>query len=119
MDNGITNGANVQEKNLVVRANGWCSVENVLIRDEGLTGRDLLVYMALAYHADCNTNECFPSINRLSKIARTSRRATVESIKKLMDSGYVKKEKRTNGNGSAMSNLYTLTGRCIRKRKGG
>ena len=52
---------------------------NWAVDDDRLGGYDLLVYMALIRHAD-NTGVCWPSLERLAKIARCSQPTVSKSL---------------------------------------
>ena len=64
-------------------------VESVLLMSGGY---DLLVYMALIRHAD-NTGVCWPSLERLAKIARCSQPTVSKSLNVLEQLGYIRRVK--------------------------
>jgi len=68
----------------------------------------MMVYWILNYHADRYGEHSFPSLTTISKEARTSRQGVVNSIKKLVEYGYINKEQRKRKDGSLTSNLYTI-----------
>lgn len=71
---------------------------NWAVDDDRLGGYDLLVYMALIRHAD-NTGICWPSLERLAKIARCSQPTVSKSLNVLEQLGYIRRVKsdgRTN-----------------------
>lgn len=65
---------------------------NWAVDDERLGGYDLLVYMALIRHAD-NTGVCWPSLERLAKIARCSQPTVSKSLNVLEQLGYIRRVK--------------------------
>lgn len=65
---------------------------NWAVDDDRLGGYDLLVYMALIRHAD-NTGICWPSLERLAKIARCSQPTVSKSLNVLERLGYVRRVK--------------------------
>lgn len=65
---------------------------NWAVDDDRLCGYDLLVYMALIRHAD-NTGICWPSLERLAKIARCSQPTVSKSLNRLEQLGYIRRVK--------------------------
>jgi hypothetical protein len=65
---------------------------NWAVDDDRLGGYDLLVYMALIRHAD-NTGVCWPSLERLAKIARCSQPTVSKSLNVLEQLGYIRRVK--------------------------
>ena len=65
---------------------------NWAVDDDRLGGYDLLVYMALIRHAD-NTGICWPSLERLAKIARCSQPTVSKSLNVLEQLGYIRRVK--------------------------
>lgn len=65
---------------------------NWAVDDDRLGGYDLLVYMALIRHAD-NTGICWPSLERLAKIARCSQPTVSKSLNRLEQLGYIRRVK--------------------------
>lgn len=65
---------------------------NWAVDDDRLGGYDLLVYMALIRHAD-NTGVCWPSLERLAKIARCSQPTVSKSLNRLEQLGYIRRVK--------------------------
>lgn len=65
---------------------------NWAVDDDRLGGYDLLVYMALIRHAD-NTGVCWPSLERLAKIARCSQPTVSKSLNVLERLGYIRRVK--------------------------
>lgn len=68
---------------------------NWAVDDDRLGGYDLLVYMALIRHAD-NTGVCWPSLERIAKVARCSQPTVSKSLNVLERLGYIR---RVNSNG--------------------
>ena len=71
---------------------GFSMVPNWAVDDDRLGGYDLLVYMALIRHAD-NTGVCWPSLERLAKIARCSQPTVSKSLNVLEQLGYIRRVK--------------------------
>jgi len=71
---------------------------NWAVDDDRLGGYDLLVYMALIRHAD-NTGVCWPSLERLAKIARCSQPTVSKSLNVLEQLGYIRRVK-SDGRGN-------------------
>ena len=65
---------------------------NWAVDDDRLGGYDLLVYMALIRHAD-NTGVCWPSLERIAKIARCSQPTVSKSLNVLEQLGYIRRVK--------------------------
>lgn len=65
---------------------------NWAVDDDRLGGYDLLVYMALIRHAD-NSGVCWPSLERLAKIARCSQPTVSKSLNVLEQLGYIRRVK--------------------------
>lgn len=65
---------------------------NWAVDDDRLGGYDLLVYMALIRHAD-NTGVCWPSLERLAKIARCSQPTVSKSLNVLEQLGCIRRVK--------------------------
>lgn len=71
---------------------GFSMLPNWAVDDDRLGGYDLLVYMALIRHAD-NTGVCWPSLERLAKIARCSQPTVSKSLNVLERLGYIRRVK--------------------------
>ena len=82
-------------------------VENVIIEDQELGAVDVLVYLALAKHAD-GEGVCWPSLPTLAKIARVHRSSVAHAIKHLEARGYLKRTPRFRPDGGVTSNAYRL-----------
>lgn len=65
---------------------------NWVVDDDRLGAYDLLVYMALIRHAD-NTGICWPSLERIAKIARCSQPTVSKSLNVLEQLGYIRRVK--------------------------
>jgi hypothetical protein len=82
-------------------------IENVVLEDQALSGIDVLVYLALAKHADTG-GICWPSMATIAKLARVHRATVAEAIKHLEVRGYLKRSARFRPNGGVTSNSYQL-----------
>ena len=65
---------------------------NWVVDDDRLGAYDLLVYMALIRHAD-NTGICWPSLERIARIARCSQPTVSKSLNVLEQLGYIRRVK--------------------------
>ncbi len=83
-------------------------IENVVLEDQGLSPVNLLVYIALAKHAD-GEGVCWPSMARIGKLARCARGTVARSIAQLEARGYLKRTARFRPDGGVTSNVYRLT----------
>src|SRR5208283_387660 len=68
---------------------------------------DLLVYIALAKHAD-GEGVCWPSMATIGKLARCARETVARSITHLEARGYLKRTARFRPDGGVTSNAYRL-----------
>jgi hypothetical protein len=96
---------------------GWVRVHNWLLEDPELRYKDKLVYLAIAKHADNNSQFCWPSTPLIAKEAgigrpslytyKNSQGKIVEgALDRLVRLGYIKIGKRNMG--TRVSNTYTL-----------
>lgn len=76
----------------ITQNTGFSMLPNWAVDDDRLGGYDLLVYMALIRHAD-NTGVCWPSLERLAKIARCSQPTVSKSLNVLEQLGYIRRVK--------------------------
>lgn len=76
----------------IAQNSGFSMLPNWAVDDDRLGGYDLLVYMALIRHAD-NTGVCWPSLERLAKIARCSQPTVSKSLNRLEQLGYIRRVK--------------------------
>ena len=76
----------------IAQNSGFSMLPNWAVDDDRLGGYDLLVYMALIRHAD-NTGICWPSLERLAKIARCSQPTVSKSLNVLEQLGYIRRVK--------------------------
>ena len=82
-------------------------IENVILEDQALGSVDVLVYLALAKHAD-GEGVCWPSLATLAQIARVHRSSVAQAIKRLEIRGYLKRTPRFRPDGGVTSNAYLL-----------
>lgn len=76
----------------IAQNSGFSMLPNWAVDDDRLGAYDLLVYMALIRHAD-NTGVCWPSLERLAKIARCSQPTVSKSLNVLEQLGYIRRVK--------------------------
>ena len=82
-------------------------IENIVLEDQELGPVDLLVYIALAKHADSD-GVCWPSMATLGKLARCARETVARSIAHLGARGYLELTPRFRPDGGVTSNAYRL-----------
>jgi len=82
-------------------------IENIVLEDQELGPVDLLVYIALAKHADTD-GVCWPSMATIGKLARCARGTVARSIARLEARGYLKRTARFRPDGGVTSNAYKL-----------
>src|SRR5271169_6320957 len=82
-------------------------IETVIIEDQALGPVDILVYLALAKHAD-GEGTCWPSMATIGKLARCARETVARSLKHLEARGYLKRTARFRPDGGVTSNVYQL-----------
>lgn len=76
----------------IAQNSGFSMLPNWAVDDDRLGGYDLLVYMALIRHAD-NAGVCWPSLERIAKIARCSQPTVSKSLNALEQLGYIRRVK--------------------------
>nr|DAJ36188.1 MAG TPA: helix-turn-helix domain protein [Caudoviricetes sp.] len=74
----------------IAQNSGFSMLPNWAVDDDRLGGHDLLVYMALIRHADDN-GVCWPSLERLARIARCSQPTVSKSLNVLEQLGYIRR----------------------------
>ena len=74
----------------IAQNSGFSMLPNWAVDDDRLGCYDLLVYMALIRHAD-NTGVCWPSLERLAKVARCSQPTVSKSLNVLEQLGYIRR----------------------------
>src|SRR5208283_3936170 len=82
-------------------------IETVILEDHALGPVDILVYLALAKHAD-GEGTCWPSMATIAKLARCARETVARSLKHLEARGYLKRTARFRPDGGVTSNAYQL-----------
>lgn len=86
----------------------FIAVDKPVLEDESLSAVDVMTYTALAYFADNNTRECWPSLAKLAKKARCHPSTVSASLSRLEALGYIKRQEQRRRDGGRGSNLYTL-----------
>src|SRR5699024_8561898 len=69
---------------------------------------DLVVYAVLCMFADNNDKTSYPSVSKISEIARCSDRVVHRSLKNLKEAGYIEIVNRSDRNGFKTSNQYVI-----------
>lgn len=67
----------------------YTKIMNYIIEDERLGAFDLTTYQAIKYHAG-NKAKCWPSLKRLCAIARCAETRLRESLRRLVECGYLR-----------------------------
>ena len=87
---------------------GFSSIPNKALKDKRLTHLDRCVLMALALRTNSG-GYCFPAYNKIAEDAFCSRRTAIYAVKKLVEYGYLLKQKRTiAGSAEQTSNGYFI-----------
>ena len=82
-------------------------IENIILEDQELGPVDVLVYIALAKHADAD-GTCWPSLATIARLARVCRSSAAQAIKHLEARGYLRRTARFRPDGGVTSNVYKL-----------
>ncbi len=82
-------------------------IENIILEDQTLSRVDILVYLAIAKHAD-GEGMCWPSMTTIGKFARCARETVARSLTHLEARGYLKRTARFRPDGGVTSNVYQL-----------
>ena len=82
-------------------------IENIVLEDQELGPVDILVYIALAKHADTE-GTCWPSLATIARLARVCRSSVAQAIKHLEARGYLQRTARFRPDGGVTSNVYKL-----------
>ena len=67
-------------------------IENIILEDQTLSRVDILVYLAIAKHAD-GEGTCWPSMATIGKLARCARETVARSLSHLEARGYLKRSR--------------------------
>jgi hypothetical protein len=89
-------------------------IENIILEDQELGPVDILVYLALAKHAD-GEGTCWPSMATIGRLARCARETVARSITHLEARGYLKRTARFRPDGGVTSNVYQLMPMEVKK----
>ncbi|NIQ10470.1 MAG: helix-turn-helix domain-containing protein, partial [candidate division Zixibacteria bacterium] len=76
---------------------------------DDLSPSETLVLLVLANFTNDETGECWPSIKRLSKMTKLSRRSVLRAISKLEERGEVKIKRRTGESGVKQPSRYIIS----------
>lgn len=79
-----------------------------LVEDQDITYRDKCVYMSLMMYTNNSTKTSRPSTQTLSNVVGCSRNSIFDSLKRLEESGYIKRENRSSKKSGSLSNVYYL-----------
>lgn len=81
------------------------------LESDVLTIYEKMVFICLKRYAN-KENQCFPSLNTLTRITGLSKRKIQDCIKSMIEKGVVTKEAQNRESGAKSSNLYTLYDRA-------
>ncbi|PSL41735.1 DnaD/phage-associated family protein [Salsuginibacillus halophilus] len=100
----------MQQETLVDNRAGYtfAIVHDVVLRDEGLTTHEKLLYCVLSSYADQKTKSSFPSVKTLADKTGSSKNTVRKSTKSLHDKGLLEIKRRQTGDGFNYSNVYVL-----------
>ena len=85
------------------RRTNWFWIDKEIWHNEELNSSDRIVYSTLAYYANSETQECYPSVETLIKFSKLSERTIQSSISHLEDLKYI-----TVRREMGKVNVYTL-----------
>ena len=85
----------------------------MVVTVEDISPVDKLILLLLSNYADENY-KCFPSYDKISKLANCSRRTAVRSINRLEETGHIRIKKRRLSNNDNQSNIYTINRPSVR-----
>jgi hypothetical protein len=85
----------------------------MVVTVEDISPVDKLILLLLSNYADENF-KCFPSYDKISKLANCSRRTAVRSINRLEETGHICIQKRRLSNNDNQSNIYTINRPSVR-----
>lgn len=72
-----------------LRNGDWLWVNKAIMEHPNLSSSGKMVYISLAYFANCNTQKCYPSIGKISELTKLSRRTVQRSLKDLQKYGFI------------------------------
>lgn len=86
----------------------YARVQNLIWLDNNFDVYAKTTYCIICKHADLNTNEAFPSLNRIAKQGSFSQEKARQSVDSLVEAGYITKQNRRDKKGNNKSNLYKI-----------
>lgn len=86
-----------------IRNKDWLWVNKAILDNRKLTASEKIIYFALAYYANNDTQEAYPSTNKIAKLVDVSPRTVTRSVKKLSKLKIIGRVRRTG-----KSTIYTL-----------
>lgn len=92
--------------------------DNMIVDDERTNKNDISVYTVLCRFRNNETNDCFPSLAKISKATGMGNKTIVQAIDRLVEFGYIGKEKRKDSKGGYTSNLYKFNTPCFPTTQG-
>lgn len=85
-------------------------VDDDMIEDTGLDVYEKMTYICLCKFAN-KEMQCYPSLTTLATLVGCSRRKLIQCLDRLIELGYIGKERRMKDDKEYSSNLYTLYGK--------
>lgn len=86
----------------------FTKVSNAVIDDKKLKAQSKALYMAICRYANNDTKSCYPSKATLLKAAGISDKTFRAGIEQLEKRRYISVNKRFDGDGRQLSNMYVL-----------
>lgn len=99
---GVESMSKVTRPNKPIRVDKYARVSSVALRDQRLTTRDKMVYVALCDHMDI-TGRCWPSVTTICALSGLGKTAVHQGLYVLESLGYIERIQR-----HATSNLYRV-----------
>lgn len=90
-----------------LRNGEWFWVHKYVWKDKKLKSSDKVVYGTLAYFANNQSQDCYPSLNTMVKFSGLSKPTVTASLRRLTECNYIKKKKDANFH-KGKANVYTL-----------
>lgn len=90
------------------RTTKFVIIPKTLVIDQSVTYRDKCVYMALATYANNTTKAARPSTQTIADNVGCSRSSVFDSLKRLEQSGYIKRKSRSSKKAGSLTNIYYL-----------
>ena len=86
-----------------MRNGKWYWVQKEVLSSKKINASDKLVYSALAYFANNETQECFPSYTRICELVNLHKNTVIKAIKALIKNNFISKKQK-----DGRANYYEL-----------